>query len=52
MRNIKNLKFLGGQEVLPKDKKIYNGNSKKYKGKIRKLDISVFCPKHNLVGYL
>ena len=31
---------------------IYKGNSEKYKGKIRKQDISVFSPKHNFVGYL
>ena len=29
-----------------------SGNSEKYKGKIRKQDISVFVPKNNFVGYL
>ena len=33
-------------------KKYTKKNSEKYKGKIRKQDISVFGPKHNLVGYL
>ena len=33
-------------------RKIYKGNSEKYKGKIRKQDISVFEPKHNVKGCL
>ena len=36
----------------PKPNKIYKGNSEKYKGKIRRQDISFFGPKNNCIEYL
>ena len=52
IRSTENLKFLGGREVIPLDSIIYIGNFEKYKGKIRKQDISVFGHKNNFLGYL
>ena len=44
IRSTENFKFLGGQEGLPLDSKIYKLNFEKYKGKIRKQNIFSFWP--------
>ena len=42
----------GCKSTLPKHRKIYKGNSEKYKAKVRKQDMLVFGPKNNFVEYI